>query len=266
MKLRPKRRALVGIGILCLMLGGGAVWYWSRPEPDPMPTPEELAIESAQSYRKNRVLLTMAGPVKKLHPVKEALINSTWEIVVRRPDEEAGADEPKKEDAADTPKKPRSVGAKPRVRIALEFVRANFNAAGMRGVHRFAAFSPPQYAAIKKSILRLGSTNITAAPEEFVASGEEVGFDLQDDRTRREYSIDLIPTISGDGKRLRLETVTSGTRYRRDGNLPIWDGQTVMVLLGDTTRRNTGRQLAAFITVRIVDGEGNPVHEFVVHR
>jgi hypothetical protein len=82
----------------------------------------------------------------------------------------------------------------------------------------------------------------------------------------REFSIDLIPTVGDgdDGSSIRLETLTRGTENRRDGNLPIWDGQTVMILLGDSGDKKDKRQLAAFVTVRLVGGDGESVHDFMV--
>jgi hypothetical protein len=230
------RRTLIGAVVLALVVG---LWFAFKTKPS-APTdaqPSSSASKGQPGAAQN------AGPVSavKTNPVKRALRNSSWQIVTR-----TGA----------TPDGPS-------VKLSLEMVRANFNAAGMRGVNRFAAFSPPQYAAIKTALNKREDTEISAAPDEFAAEGETVGFDLNNGDNGDEFSIDLSPKVDGDGQFIHLKTVTRGTARRRDGTLPIWDGQTVMVPLGAATGR---RSIAAFVTVRLTGADGKPINDFLVNQ
>jgi hypothetical protein len=176
------------------------------------------------------------------NPIKKAIRNSSWKIVAR-----PGT----------------ALPTGPTAKLSLEFVRADFNAAGMRGVRRFAAFSPPQFEAIKAALRKRDDTEISPAPDELAAAGETIGFDLSNAEDDSEFSIDLTPIVADNGQSIRLKTVTRGTTRRRDGTLPIWDGQTVMIPLGEASGK---RSTAAFITVRLTDSGGNPVNEFVVEQ
>lgn len=234
------RRALIGAGLLALL---ACIWMLFKRGPAPEITTATAPIHAPPSAPGQTSPPPGRVSAVQSNPIKKALKNSSWEIVSR-----ADATRP-------------SFG--PTAKLSLEFVRANFNAAGMRGVRQFAAFSPPQYEAIKAALRKRKDTEISAAPAELAAAGETIGFDLENAENGQEFSIDLTPKVAPDGRSIRLRTVTRGTTRRRDGTLPIWDGQTVMIPLGEAKDK---RSIAAFITVRITDVHGDPVNEFVVKR
>lgn len=229
------RRALAGATLLVLLVG---LWVGFEQGHEPVARPAYPGGPGETAAAPSP-----GPPVSAVtpNPVKRALRDSSWQIVSRPG---AGPDGPS-------------------VKLSLEFVRADFNAAGMRGVNRFAAFSPPQYEAIRAALGRRNDTEISAAPDEFAAGGETVGFDLSNADDGARFSIDLTPKTAGGDGFIQLVTVTRGTASRRDGTLPIWDGQTVMVPLGAAAGR---RSTAAFITVRLTGADGEPVNDFVVHR
>jgi len=261
-----KRRALVAGGLAFLLVGLWMSFKGSRGSAENTSAPT-LAANTTRSEGSGTVSAVKSNPVKK------ALYHSSWQIVARGEgngsssahggslsgsDDTESAEAPPAFGDSDA-ERPPGTSAK----LSLEFVRANFDAAGMRGVRRFAAFSPPQYAAIKTALERRSDTEISAAPAEYAAAKQTVGFDLSNAADGRRFSIDFTPEIAADGMAIRLKTVTRGTRSRRDGTLPIWDGQTVMILLGDAGDKH---QIAAFVTVRLTGDDGRPVNEFIVSR
>ena len=260
-----QRRILIAVGLIALL----ALFWWIGRNPGSDPVPESAAAgggavpEEPAAPRAADLPGSGSLRVTRTNPVKAALRNTTWKIVARQeggdPADSGEPDGARKE--ATTTQGQGSPGVSS-TRLSLEFVRANFDAAGMRGVERFAAFSPPQFAAIKQALEKHDETSISAAPDEFAPDGETVYYDLVNAEDDRQFAIEFTPRPEAGKKTLRLRIATAGNTRRRDTVLPIWDGQTVMVPLAPSSDRR-GR-LALFITVRLLAEDGEPVNEFLV--
>lgn len=263
-----KRHALIAAGLLILLAGwrisrerpieksGGATDEIAGPAQPKSPAKPSRALENGHP---GRVRST------RTNPVKAALRHSSWQIVSRKENDaegnkEASAAEDSSSSTADLDK----TGATgiDTTRLSLEFVRADFDAAGMRGIERFAAFSPPQFAAIKAALEKHPTTSISAAPIEFAQEGESINYELVNSEDDREFAVAFTPTPAEDKQTLQLRIATSGSTRRRDTTLPIWDGQTVMIPLARTP--GTRNRLAVFVTVRLIDTSGKPANDFVV--
>ena len=256
-----RKRRVVIAACLVVLLAGIWIYLSSRPgeTPDAQPAAATPAQPAAES-RPKRLLGSEPLRVTRTNPVKAALRNTSWKIVARSEGADAGEDaESEAEGAAVENAAPQGISS---TRLSLEFVRANFDAAGMRGVERFAAFSPPQFEAIKKALKKHEQTSISTAPDEFAPVGETVYYDLVNAEDDRQFAIEFTPRPDAGNKTMRLRIATAGSTRRRDTELPIWDGQTVMVPLAYASD-GKGR-LALFITARILGEDGKPVNEFLV--
>lgn len=263
-----KHRAVLGTGLVALLVG---LWLWFRPAAEKIAKASEIAPKTASGNRHDNEGNLSAAPT---NTVKRALRNSSWQIVARGGRAPSAAVSNASRDGGQAEAGEAAGGSPPSVartdlppevnaKLSLEFVRANFDAAGMRGVSKFAAFSPPQFAAIKGALEKRRDTEVSAAPDEFAPDGETVGFDLVNAEDGREFSLDFTPAVGANGETIRMRTVTRGPSRRRDAILPIWDGQTLMIPLGESN--GSEQTLAAFVTVRLTSADGKPIHDIVVN-
>ncbi|MGI9244090.1 MAG: hypothetical protein ACR2RV_25055 [Verrucomicrobiales bacterium] len=254
-----KRPTLIAAALLVLLVG----WWISRSpqaREASVPTSERAAPAEPTAPAK----LPRSTPIRstRTNPVKAALRHSSWQIVARKENGSPGTEVGGTAKGSVAGPDNTDPSGTETTRLSLEFVRANFEAAGMRGVERFAAFSPPQFAAIKSALEKHPETSISTAPDEFAKDGESVYYELVNAEDNREFAAEFTPTPAADKQTLQLRIETGGSTRRRDTTLPIWDGQTVMIPLAQTPGARS--RIALFITARLIGADGTPANDFMV--
>jgi beta-lactamase regulating signal transducer with metallopeptidase domain len=112
---------------------------------------------------------------------------------------------------------------------------------------------------INKIEQRTGA-DILSSPKAVTASGRQVHLGISD--RDKPLSVNVIPAVGPDGFSIQLAVVASiNPGHRTVASQNVQDGQTLVFSEAMTNQPPGARRTLVFITPRIIDSAGNPVHE-----
>jgi type II secretory pathway component HofQ len=158
--------------------------------------------------------------------------------------------------------------APPQVMVAAEFVEMDEAAAkslGMDWIQTRREFSKVLTRAQYKSALaalQRQSVAILAAPKVITQSGRQARVSISDPGS--EVALDIIPTVNPDGYTIRAVVIPTvkkgGQTWQIAGKRDVFDGDALVLGKPITNSPPGSGMRMVFVTPRIIDATGHPVH------